>query len=70
MSMTRTAAPRFIADVRLAIEISGADEDDAERRLEAVVEFLRERTERTTFKRLAGMPRVEVADIISDVVPA
>jgi hypothetical protein len=70
MRMTRTANPRFVADVRLVIDIAGTDEIDAEARLDAVCDFLRERLGRSTFERLSGKPRVELVDIISDVVPS
>lgn len=68
--MTRTPQPRFIADVRLVVEISGVTSEEAERRLEAVLDFLQDRVSRSTFTRLAGQPRVEhFPDVISDVVP-
>ena len=69
-SMTREPLPRFRADLRLVVDISAKDEQEAEQRLRDVLAFIEQRCDRTTFKRLAGMPAVDYADIISDVVPS
>jgi hypothetical protein len=68
--MTKPPLPRYIADIRLVVEISGEDEADAEQRLAAVQDFIETRLGRTTFHRLAGKPSLaQCPDVISEVVP-
>ena len=66
--MTRKPNPRYIADIRLAVEVSGMSDEIAEARLEEVRAFIVERLGRSTFTRLPGQPAVVYSDIISDVV--
>lgn len=68
--MTRTAQDRYIADLRLVVEIGAASEAEAAERLEAALDFLKDRAAKTTFRRLAGQPDVTYSDISSDVIPA
>lgn len=68
--MTREPLPRFRADLRLVVDIAAKDEQEAEQRLNLALDFIMGRCDRTTFKRLAGMPSVDYADIASDVVPS
>jgi len=49
-----------MADIQIAVEISGVDEAEVEQRLEAIAAFIGQRLDKTTFRRLAGQPRVEL----------
>lgn len=70
MPMTRTAQPRHVADVQVVIDIGALDEDQAEERLAAVVEFIESRLDRSTFQRLPGRPRLSYIARMGDVTAA
>lgn len=68
-SMTREPLPRFTASLTFTVDISARDEQEAEQRMDAVMEWMRDRCSRTTFKRQAGMPSIYHAEA-GEVTPS
>ena len=56
--MNRPPLTRYAATVAITVVLGATDEDDADKRLEAVESFIVERLGKTTFARLPGKPRV------------
>ena len=56
--MTKQPLPRYRADIQVVIEVSAADFDAAEDRLDRIANEIKDRLSKTTFRRLPGKPEV------------